>query len=228
MEDKSEGASEFKPGETIHPGDAPAPQDPVAPAAAQPAPQAPQPEVTAPVAPQAQAATPQATPQDPVYEQSVERRFDDDPESITWSASEFVDHAKSFDWYLGLGVAAIVSAGALYIFFKDIITSVTPLVAALALGFYARRQPRQLQYRLDSEGITIADKYLPYGMFRSFAIMEEDAFVSIAFLPLKRFGLLTTVYLDPQDEDRIIDLLSDYLPFEPREHDAVDRLMKRM
>ena len=55
-------------------------------------------------------------------------------------------------------------------------------------------------------------------MFRSFALIDEGPFASMAFLPLKRFGLLTTVYLDPDDEDRVVDLVAQHLPLEPREH----------
>jgi hypothetical protein len=209
MEDKQEGAGEIQPGATVRPGDAAT----------------------------TQSASAQATPissqglvqQPAVNRQEVEARYiSEDPNAISWTASEYIDHDKSFDWYLGLAVAAVLSAAALYIFFRDIITSVTPLVAALALGIYARRQPRQLHYQVDSEGIAISNKFLPYESFRSFAIMDEGPFVSIAFLPLKRFGLLTTVYLDPKDEDRIIDVISQHLPLEPRDHDPVERLMKRI
>ena len=81
---------------------------------------------------------------------------------------------------------------------------------------------------MDVHGLTIGNKYFPYEMFRSFALIDEGPFASMAFLPLKRFGLLTTVYLDPDDEDRVVDLVAKHLPLEPREHDAVDRLMKRI
>lgn len=152
----------------------------------------------------------------------------DDPERITWTASEFVEHDKSFDWYLALGVVAVVVAVGLYALFHDKITSGAILFVALVLGYYARRKPRTLDYALDSHGVTIGAKYLPYDMFRSFAVMDEGVFSSIAFLPLKRFGLLTTVYYDPQDEERILDLINQHLPLEPREHDPVDRFMKRI
>jgi hypothetical protein len=47
-------------------------------------------------------------------------------------------------------------------------------------------------------------------------------------MPLKRFGLPTTIYFAPEDEDRIVDIINQHLPFEPRDRDAIDRLMKRI
>jgi hypothetical protein len=229
-DDKKAGVSDLKPGQTIHPGDAPA----ATPEIELPAPQ---PVDSSQPAPQA-TETPQPAPEQPVAETAPAepsqppaqpaQSLSEDPDGISWTASEFVDHAKSADWYLALAVVAVLSAALLYFLFKDIITAATPVVAALALGFYGRRRPRQLRYQLTDQGLTIGEKYFPYDMFRSFAIMDEGPFVSLVFLPLKRFGFLTTIYLDPQDEERIINSVSQYLPLEPREHDPIDRFMKRI
>jgi hypothetical protein len=221
MEDKkAEAVTELKPGETIHPGQDSAPA------------KSPEPTAT-PAAVETEAGIlpvvePAQTNEIPTGLQPSGGEQDADPDQVTWTASEYIEHTKSFNWYLALVVVGVLAAVLLYVLFRDIITAATPLVAALVLGFYGRRRPRQLQYRLDSQGLTIGPKFFPYSQFRSFAVMEDGAFASIAFLPMKRFGMLTTVYLDPEDEDAIIGLLNQYLPLEPREHDAVDRFMKRI
>jgi hypothetical protein len=213
-EDKNNRVAEMTPGQTIRPGDAPAPQV---------GPELPPPQPVTMPEPAASTPTPPApAPTEP------SPALHTDADGISWTASEFVEHDKSFDWYLALAVVAVLAGALLYFLFRDIITAATPLVAALALGFYGRRRPRQLQYRLDSQGLAIDQKYLPYDLFRSFAIMDEGPFVSLVFLPLKRFGFLTTIYLDPRDEEQIINMVSQFLPLEPREHDPIDRLMKRI
>jgi hypothetical protein len=228
-DDKNDGVSEFKPGQTVHPGDQSASTTTTAERELPP----PQPQAEPTGVSQPTEAT--AAPPEPVQaetspepSQTASAGFSEDENGISWTASEYVDHAKSPDWYLALAVVAILSAALLYFLFKDIITAATPVVAALALGFYGRRRPRQLQYQVNDSGLAIDQKYFPYDMFRSFAIMDEGPFVSLVFLPLKRFGFLTTVYLDPQDEERIINVVSQYLPLEPREHDPIDRFMKRI
>jgi hypothetical protein len=151
-----------------------------------------------------------------------------DATPITWTASEFMDHTKSASWYIGLLLVAVALSVGFYALFRDLITAIVILVAAAALGFYARRQPRQLEYQLDSQGLSIESKHFPYSSFRSFSVVDEGPFGSIAFMPLKRFGLIITVYFDPQDEDHIVELIGEHLPLEPHTQDAVDRFMTRI
>ena len=102
------------------------------------------------------------------------------------------------------------------------------VLAALVFGVYAGHKPRELQYQLDFKGLTVGDKHFGYDQFRSFSVLPEGAFSSIVFMPLKRFAVTTTIYYAPEDEDRIVKVLSDHLPLENRGHDAIDRLMHRI
>jgi len=152
----------------------------------------------------------------------------EDDDSITWTASEFIAHTKSTSWYLLLSVAAIVVAAIIFLITRDKITTVVVLVAALALGVYGARKPRELAYGLHPGGVSIADKFYGYENFRSFAVVDEGGLSSIVFVPMKRFGQLLTIYFDPNDEPAITDMLADRLPLEVREHDMLDRFMKRI
>lgn len=147
---------------------------------------------------------------------------------ISWTASEFVAHEKSVGWYgafilVGVAVDAIV-----YWLTKDKVSAAVVLVCALALIVLAGKKPRQLQYKVDDKGITIGQKHFEYGLFKSFAVLPEGAFSSIVLMPLKRFAPLTTIYFAPDDEDKIIDVLSKRLPFEEHKLDAVDSVMRHI
>jgi hypothetical protein len=215
MDDKQQDSQwEFKPGDTIQPGSTPSQNQPTEPA------------LPTPVTPRYDTEQPAVTPTTPLDPNSI--AINQGEAEISWTASEFIDHAKSIDWYLALAVAAVLGAIAVYLLFRDLITTIVILVAALAFGLYGRRRPRLLEYKLDTHGLFIAGKFYPYATFRSFAVVDEGHFSSIAFLPLKRFGLLTTVYYDPADEASIIDIISRHLPLEPRSADAIDRFMKRI
>ncbi|HVC36202.1 MAG TPA: hypothetical protein VNE40_02030 [Candidatus Dormibacteraeota bacterium] len=149
-------------------------------------------------------------------------------DSITWTASEFVAHHKSTSWYLVLAVAALGLAAIVWLLTKDKISTGVVLVGAVVFGGYGARQPRQLSYSLNGDGLTVGDKRYSLDEFRSFSVIAEGAFSSITFMPLKRFGSLTTIYYDPADEARIIDLLAERLPSEEPHHDMVDRFMGRI
>lgn len=148
--------------------------------------------------------------------------------AITWTASEFVAHHKTSGWYGLLAVGSVVAAALVWVITKDVVSSVVILLAALAFGFYGSRQPRELQYSLDSKGLRIGQRYYPLSGFRSFSVMQEGAVSSIVFTPFKRFSPLTSAYYDPADEEKIIAILSERLPLEPRKHDPIDRLLWRI
>ncbi|MDB5170441.1 MAG: hypothetical protein JWO35_135 [Candidatus Saccharibacteria bacterium] len=221
-----------KPGDTIVPAGAPRPADqrvsaldapqpqPVAQPAAAPTPP-PQ-----PIAPPAPIPTPTPAPQ-PEPTLDTHPAAEDDG-SISWTASEFVAHEKSASWYGSLAVVAVFGAGLVYLLTKDVVSSAVILFSALILGFYGARQPRQLQYRISEHGISVGQKNFAYEEFRSFTVAPDGAFSSIIFKPLKRFATLTTIYYAPEDEEQIVDVLADRLPFEEHAPDAVDRLMRRI
>lgn len=149
-------------------------------------------------------------------------------QTITWTASEFIAHSKSFSWYAGLAAASLVFAALIYLVTRDFVSVSVVIVAAVLLGIFARHQPKQLEYRVGAQGIDIGQKHFTYEHFRSFSVLPEGAFSSIVFMPLRRFAIPTTIYYAPEDEEKIVSLLSDYLPFEERDHDAIDRLMHRI
>ncbi|HET7320738.1 MAG TPA: hypothetical protein VFI84_04105 [Candidatus Saccharimonadales bacterium] len=148
--------------------------------------------------------------------------------SISWTASEFIAHDKSAGWYLMLGGATIALAAIIWLVTKDKISAGVVVFGAALFGIYAARKPRQLQYQLDSSGLTIGQRHFVYHDFRSFSVVPEGGINSIVLSPLKRFAPLTTIYYDPADEDKIVALLSDRLPVERRQKDLVDRLMWRI
>ncbi len=149
-------------------------------------------------------------------------------QSITWMASEFVHHEKSTGWYVMLAVGSLLLAALVFILTKDAVSVGVVIIAGLLLGTYGAHQPRQLKYRLDNQGVGVGAKYYRYDEFKSFSIVPEGVFSSIVFMPLKRFGLPTTIYYAPEDEENILAILADKLPVEGHRHDAFDRLIRRI
>jgi len=186
-----------------------------------------QPAPTAPA--QAQAPPPSQAAPLPNSPYMAESNFpQDDGESITWTASEYIAHQKSASWYGLLALVVAILAAVIFFLTHDKITTGVVILCGIALGGYGARQPRQKQYRLDASGLTIGEKHYDFGNFRYFSIVDEGAFSSIVFMPLKRFATLTTIYYAPEDEGRIIELLSLVLPHEEAKRDPVDSFMSRI
>lgn len=148
--------------------------------------------------------------------------------SISWTASEFIAHSKSSGWYMVLIGAALVIAVLVWLVTKDMVSSAVVVIGALLLAVYGARQPRQLEYRVDQQGLAIGARQHGFHEFRSFSIVPEGAFNGIVLMPLKRFSPLITIYYAPEDEDKIVALLSERLPMEERKKDVIDRLMWRI
>lgn len=147
---------------------------------------------------------------------------------IEWMASEYLAHDKNALWYGALFGAAFILAAVIYLLTKDKVSSALIIVLAILFAAAAGRKPRVLRYVVDEGGLTIDQKFYPYSGFRSFSVMDEGAFSSIMLIPLKRFMPPISIYYEPADEDRIVELLSAYIPIEQHQHDFFDRILSKM
>lgn len=153
---------------------------------------------------------------------------DGDIETISWTASEYMAHTKSGGWYGLLGLGALAMTALAYLITRDVVSTLVVVVTITIFGAYAGRKPRDLTYSVGDQGIQIGEKVYPYNMFRSFSIIDEGATESISLIPLKRLATPISIYFNPQDGERITELLSLFLPFEHKQMDPVDKLMRKV
>jgi len=150
------------------------------------------------------------------------------PEAVDWTASEFIAHHKELPWFMGLAVITVVVAALVFLLTHDLISTSMIVVVGAAFGYIAQRKPKSIHYRIDSQGILMGSKHYGYFEFKSFSAVQEDGARSIRLLPLKRFMPMVSMYYAPVDEKKIIDNLSNQLPYEEHKLDAVDQLMHRL
>lgn len=227
----------MQPGETITPGQQPAPS---AEQAEQPVVSQSQVSEASQPTPVAQPEAPQPLPQTPQDQPGWQYTAGDgqpqDPyqlpqnmtQDITWTASEYVSHDKTVGWFALAGLAVVVIAGVIYFVTREWISAIVVGVLGFAFAAFAGRQPGVLEYALDVQGVHIGSRVYPYGMFRSFSVLQEGGVQSILLVPLQRFGLPITIYYDPADEDRIIEVLGGRLPHENRNPSPIDNLMRKI
>lgn len=251
--DQSNGRQDFQPGQTVSPNRAegsatPMLPNPAAPqAATNPAPQAqevaqPQPVAAAPAAPvePIAASPPAAQPTEPALYQAsdpevapttptpMDPQMQENGREIAWTAAEFIEHQKSPGWYLAMiGVALVIVVG-VFLLTRDIFNTVICVIAAILFAVVASRPPREMQYVVDEHGVQVGRRFYPYGDFRSFSLLDEDQISSIVIMPLKRFMPPISLYFDPDDEELIGDLLAEHLPYDQRQHELTERLMRRI
>lgn len=164
---------------------------------------------------------------EPLYANESVLDSDDIPYEISWTAPEFAAHPKQPSWYVVLAIITIIVAILAFII-SDIVTAIVILACATMFGFMASRTPRDYNYALGTTNITVGSKQYPYSDFRAFSTFEDGNHHSIDLAPLKRFAPTLTISYNRENEDQILDILTQHLPFSPHQRTAIDQLMHRI
>jgi hypothetical protein len=146
--------------------------------------------------------------------------------AVNWTASEYIDHSQGPAWYAGLAVVSLLLASVLYFLTKDKFTVGAILIVGLITGVAAARKPQQIPYEISDSGVKIGEKAYGYRNFRSFSVLNEGGMNSISLMPLKRFMPRLSLFYDPADEEKIIDILSENLPYEEHKIDQIERISR--
>jgi hypothetical protein len=146
-----------------------------------------------------------------------------------WKAQEFIAHAKTRMWYIRFtGVSLLILGLTYFLSGGDKIVTFVTATAAVSVGIFASRKPRELDYSITTNGVTIADKHYPYSSFKSFSIQKEGVADSIFLMPMKRYQPGLSLYYSIDKEEQIVKGLKNFLPHEDRPPDAVDKLMSKV
>lgn len=148
--------------------------------------------------------------------------------TISWTASEYIDHSRGTTWYLALTVGSIILSALVYLITKDYFATGVILIMGIIVGVFSRQKPKQVAYELSSSGLKAGEKVYPLNLFKSFALIREGALSSVNLIPIKRFMPPLSIYFDPGDEQKIVSLLGDHLPLEEGGLDAIERLARRL
>jgi len=147
---------------------------------------------------------------------------------LSWTALEYIDHTRGTGWYMLLLIITAGLATAIYFLTKDFFATGTVVVLGFIVGSFAARRPRQVAYEISSSGLKIGAKQYAYQLFKSFSVMREGPITSVNLLPGKRFMPPVSAYFDPKDEQQVINTLGQYLPYEERKLELIDRLSRRL
>jgi len=151
-----------------------------------------------------------------------------DDETFSWDPPTNAGHEKTAKWYILLAVGAIVLAVAIYAISRDVIATAVVGIVAVAVGVFASLKPRAVSYSVGPDGIAVGEKHFSYSAFKSFSVMQEAAEPYIQLMPQKRFMVPVTLYFSAADADKIANLIGEFLPYEHKEIDFIDRLSSRL
>lgn len=149
-------------------------------------------------------------------------------DAIVWSASEYVEHAKSTMWFIWLGVVTVIGVAVAIFVLKQYTFALLLVVMAIAVVIWARRPAHEVCYELSTSGILINDRQFPFNEFRAFGVIQDNAIYYAVLLPTKRFSPGVNVYFPSDMGEQIVDMLGAALPMEQLRQDFIDKLTSRL
>jgi len=150
------------------------------------------------------------------------------PKTVSWEAAEFIEQHHGPGWYGSLVLVTALLAALVYIIAKDIFATVIIVVVGAIVWVFAGQKPGVAKYDISSSGIKVNGKLYAFGNYKSFTAVREGNLSSVNLFPLKRLMPPLSAYFDPKDEQKIIGAIGNYLPYENRQLDSIDRLTRRL
>lgn len=147
---------------------------------------------------------------------------------VKWSASEYIANPKNSAWFVGLTFAVVAISMGVYFITSDMVTTIVIILTGIAFGVFAARQPKTLEYTVGDSGLQFGPKFYHYDNFKSFSVVNDGAFSRISLSPLKRFMPPLSLHYSPEDEEKIIKILADHLPYEEPKQDLIENIAKKI
>lgn len=146
---------------------------------------------------------------------------------ISWSASESVEHARGVWWYVILAVLTLAIVG-LGIWTKQWTLAGLAVIAAVTIIVVIKQPSREIRYELSNEGLSIDGQLKPFADFRAFGVRQDGALWQLVLIPVKRFSMSVTLFINNDQGEQIVDFIGARLPMEKVDPDMVDKLTRRL
>ena len=152
-----------------------------------------------------------------------------DEAGISWVAPEFLQHDKSPMWYLGLlTVTVVLAVSFFFILNRDLFAPIIVTVLGLSFGLAGARKPRDLNYSINNQILSIANRKFNFEDFRSFTVAHEGSSSSLLLMPVKRFSAPLNLYVPDEKLNQVAESISLYLPVENHEPGYIDKFLSRI
>ena len=153
---------------------------------------------------------------------------DPPPGDISWTAAEFTGHQKTVAWYGLVVVGGLLLAALYYWIARDVVFTTVIVLVIIMAAIYASHKPRSEAYHLSPQGLQIGGRVYGFHQFKNFSVTDDGLVASVVFAPLGRVALPIIVSVPSDIEDKVLDYLSFFLPFEEHRTDAIDGLLRRI
>lgn len=150
----------------------------------------------------------------------------DNSDLAIWTAPEFIKtRGEVLLYYISVLMSVFMIAKSFME--KNYIVTVTFALLMAVVIFYIFREPRDIECKIDLDGITVAGKFCGYEQMESFEVFHGDGFNTLKFKLRNDFLPVKEVQLSTQDPHYIRALLEHFLPEEKQKESLVAFERKR-
>jgi hypothetical protein len=179
---------------------------------------------------QAPAAETQQSPEQLPPDDEGEDYDDDEDEGseapVTWVAHEYIHREKGAMWFTLFAVVVVILLGVSIFLMNSWSFAALLAVIAVVVVVYSRRPPRELNYMIDDEGLTIDSTLHKFSSFKSFGVIHDGDQFSVMLIPTQRFQPAISVYFPEEAGEDIVDMLGGQLPMKELHLDVIDRITR--
>jgi hypothetical protein len=152
---------------------------------------------------------------------------DEDSEApVTWVAHEYIHREKGAMWFTLFAVVVVILLGVSIFLMNSWSFAALLAVIAVVVVVYSRRPPRELNYMIDDEGLTIDSTLHKFSSFKSFGVIHDGDQFSVMLIPTQRFQPAISVYFPEEAGEDIVDMLGGQLPMKELHLDIIDRITR--
>lgn len=147
-------------------------------------------------------------------------------EVVSWRAKEYVVEKRDARWYIAVLIISLILMGiAVWLKYWSFVLLVA--VSVVALFVYINRPARDLNYKLDKNGLLEDNKKMyNYANFKAFSVVQDGNNFSIVLMPKQRFSLPVRVYFPQEQGEKIVDMFGIKLPMKEYKEDLLDKMVK--
>jgi len=151
------------------------------------------------------------------------------PKEFNFDAHEFIEYKKGANWYIIFGLIALVSGG-IFVWLKQYLSAIVVVLAVIVLFTQSNLKPKKNNYKIDSKGICINDKFYPYDNLIKFWIVITPEGNNLYFKSSRRFSPSVTIHMGSINPEPVERYLRQYLPEDTNSgeitNDKINRLLK--
>ncbi len=149
-------------------------------------------------------------------------------EIYTWTTKEFDHHEKGTGWYMTLGIIALLMIG-YEIFMHDWMAALTIAVAMLAIYFFSKQEPKEIEVLITGKGISVGDVYFPFHNIKRFWVVYHEKAQQLHFETTAYLNRFVVIPLNGMDPSEVSEILKKHLPEStPNRETVAQKLARRL